>query len=169
ASAEATVMLPKPAAKPTAVVARVYPTADKLPENQLKFYLHFSAPMSQGGSYRHVSLLDARGKKIDYPFLELEEELWDPTGTRFTLFFDPGRVKRGLKPREEVGPALEEGKSYTLVIDRDWTDADGNPLRETFRKRFTVGLPEDEAIDPKIWKFSRPQADEDPLDRPLKV
>ena len=35
------------------------------------------------------------------------------------MFFDPGRIKRGLKPREQFGPALQEGKSYVLVIDRD--------------------------------------------------
>ena len=49
---------------------------------------------------------------MDAPFLELDEELWSPDGTRFTLVFDPGRIKRGLKPREEAGPILEAGKSY---------------------------------------------------------
>ena len=75
---------------------QVYPSADRLPENQLKFYLHFSAPMSQGDCYRHIKLLDARGKAVDLPFLELDQELWDPTGTRFTLFFDPWRIKRAI-------------------------------------------------------------------------
>jgi len=145
---------PKPAGKATAVVEHVYPTRDKLPENLLKFYIHFSAPMSKGGSYRHVQLLEANGKPVEYPFLELDEELWDPDCKRFTLYLDPGRIKRGLKPREEVGPVLEEGKSYMLVIDKQWTDADGNPLRETFRKKFTVGPPDEEAIDPKSWKLT---------------
>lgn len=157
------------AAKPTTVVEHVYPTRNKLPENQLKFYLHFSAPMGRGGAYRHIQLLDAAGKEIEAPFLELDEELWSPDGKRFTLFFDPGRIKRGLKPREEVGPALEEGKRYTLVIDRQWTDAEGNPLKETFRKAFSVGPPIDEAIEPNKWRFVRPQADEDANRWPLKV
>src|SRR5262249_27975304 len=128
--------IPKPPSTPTTGVRHVYPTRNKLPENQLKFYLHFSAPMSQGDSYRHVHLMDAAGKEVKFPFLELEQELWDPSGTRFTLFLDPGRIKRGLKPREELGPALEDGKNYTLLIDRDWPDARGNPLKETFRKAF---------------------------------
>jgi len=149
---------PKPAARATAVVQHVYPSRNKLPENQLKFYVHFSAPMTKGGSYRHVQLLGANGKPVENPFLELDEELWDPDGKRFTLYLDPGRIKRGLKPREEVGPVLEEGKSYTLVIDKQWTDAEGNPLRESFRKSFTVGPPDDEAIDPKTWKLAAPLA-----------
>jgi hypothetical protein len=160
---------PKPAAKATAVVEHVYPTRNKLPENQLKFYIHFCAPMTKGGSYRHVQLLGANGNPVESPFLELDEELWDPDCKRFTLYLDPGRIKRGLKPREEVGPVLEEGKSYTLVVDKQWTDADGNPLRETFRKKFTVGPPDEEAIEPKTWKFQTPRGDKKTERSPLSV
>jgi hypothetical protein len=155
---EVVLALPKPERKPTTVVTRVYPSADRLPENQLRFYLYFSAPMNQGDSYRHIQLLDAKGKAIDLPFLELDQELWGPTGTRFTLFFDPGRVKRGLKPREEVGPILEEGKRYTLVIARTWKDAEGVPLKQSFRKTFSVGPPDDRQPDPKKWKLTAPSA-----------
>jgi hypothetical protein len=161
---ETVVSLAKAQPKATTVVARVYPSADRLPENQLKFYLHFSAPMSVGGAYAHIKLLDEKGKAVDLPFLELDQELWDPTGKRFTLFFDPGRIKRGLKPREEVGPALEEGKRYTLVIERTWKDAEGAPLKEAFRKRFSVGAPDDNPPDPKTWKLNPPAAGtRDPL------
>jgi hypothetical protein len=140
----------------TTQVTHVYPTRDRLPENQLKFYIHFSAPMSRGGSYQYVHLLDGSGDEVHLPFLELDEELWDPTGTRFTLLFDPGRIKRGLKPREEVGPTLVEGQSYTLVIDRDWRDAAGNPLVESVRKSFDVGPPDDKQPDPNTWTFTAP-------------
>jgi hypothetical protein len=153
---ELALFLPKPVLKPTTVVASVYPSTDRVPENLLKFYLHFSAPMSQGDSYRHIKLLDAKGKAVDLPFLELDQELWAPSGTRLTVFFDPGRIKRGLKPREEVGPALEEGKRYTLVIDRGWSDAAGAPLKETFRKTFTVGAPDDAPPNLKTWKLKAP-------------
>jgi hypothetical protein len=155
---EVVLELPRPVPKPTAVVTHVYPSADRLPENLLKFYLHFSAPMSQGDCYRYVKLLDAKGKAVDLPFLELDEELWAPSGTRLTLFFDPGRIKRGLKPREEAGPILEEGKRYTLVIDRAWLDAEGAPLKEGFRKTFTAGAPDDAPPDPKAWKLGPPAA-----------
>jgi hypothetical protein len=150
--------IPKPAARATTVVEQVYPTSDQLPENQLKFYLYFSAPMARGEAYRRVHLLDAAGKAVEFPFLELDEELWNPEGKRFTLFFDPGRIKRGLKPREEVGPSLEEGKSYTLVIDREWNDTAGNPLKESFRKSYRVGPPDDEQLDARTWKLQAPAA-----------
>jgi hypothetical protein len=142
---------------PTLVQA-VYPSANRLPENQLKFYIHFSAPMSRGDAYRHVHLLDASGKPIPFAFLELDEELWDRDHKRFTLFFDPGRIKRGLKPREEFGPALEDGKSYALVIDQAWPDADGQPMKEAYCKEFRVGPPDDQPPDPKTWKMELPSA-----------
>ncbi len=148
--------LPKPAPMAAAVVEQVYPTANKLPENQLKFYLHFSAPMSRGDSFRHIHLLDAAGKAVESPFLEIDQELWDPEGKRFTLFIDPGRIKRGLKPREDLGPVLEEGKRYTLVIDRAWADAADQPLKETYRKIFTVALPDEKVLDVKAWKLQLP-------------
>jgi hypothetical protein len=143
---------------PTTVVEHVYPSRNLLPENQLKFYLHFSAPMSRGESYRHVHLLDAAGKPIELAFLQLYEELWDPQGRRFTLFIDPGRIKRGLKPREDLGPVLEEGKSYTLVIDADWPDAEGKPLQGEFRKAFRTGPPDEQCPDPKAWQVQPPAA-----------
>jgi hypothetical protein len=156
---------------PTFVIA-IYPTADKLPENQLKFYIHFSAPMSRGEAYRRIHLLDVSGKEVDAPFLELGEELWDPDMRRFTLLFDPGRIKRGLKPREEVGPVLEEGKSYTLVVDRDWLNAESQPLEAEARKSFAALPPDDAPLNTQAWKIEAPRAGtSDPLvvrfDEPL--
>ncbi len=155
---EVKLSLPKKAPSVKAVVEQIYPTANRLPENQLKFYLHFSTPMGRGESYRHIKLLDPNGKPVESPFLEIDQELWDPQGKRLTLFIDPGRIKKGLKPREDLGPVLEDGKRYTLVIDRAWTDAADQPLRETYRKTFAVGSPEEKAIDPKSWKLQPPVA-----------
>lgn len=155
---ERIILLPKPQPAAATVVEHVYPSTDRLPENQLKFYLHFSAPMRRGEAYDHVRLLDEKGKAVELPFLVLEQELWDADGKRFTLFFDPGRIKRGLKPREEVGPALEEGKRYVFEIDRAWPDAEGNPLKESFRKSFRVLPPDDDQLDPKAWKLQAPPA-----------
>ena len=94
----------------TTRVAAVYPSRDFLPENLLHFYIHFSAPMSRGEAYQRIKLIDSTGKPVDAPFLELDEELWSPDGTRFTLIFDPGRIKRGLRPREEVGTGAGVGQ-----------------------------------------------------------
>ncbi len=155
--------LARPKTEP-ARVTRVYPTADRLPENLLKFYLHFSAPMARGDVYHHLHLLDEKGKEVEWPFLELDEELWDGTGRRLTLFCDPGRIKRGLKPREDLGPVLEEGKRYTLVVGPGLEDANGNPLKEAFRKPFTALPPDDTQPDPRTWKVQPPAAGtRDPL------
>lgn len=140
-------------------VSRVYPSDDLLPENLLKFYIHFSAPMSRGGIYEHIHLRSSDGKEIDLPFLELDEELWDPTMTRLTLIIDPGRIKRGVRPLEDIGAALEAGKSYTLGIDRKWQDANRNPLKENFIKSFKVTSADRQPPDPKLWKIEPPSAD----------
>ena len=150
--------LPRRATNSTTVVAQIYPTASVLPENLLKFYVHFSAPMSRGHIYDYIHLRNAAGKDVQLPFLEIDQELWDPQLTRLTLFIDPGRIKRGVTPLEEIGPALEQGGSFTLVIDRGWTDAHGLPLKESFQKPFTVGPPDRSAIDPGAWKIQPPAA-----------
>jgi hypothetical protein len=95
---------------------------------------------------------------VDLPFLEIDEELWNPEMTRLTLFIDPGRIKRGVQPLEEIGPALEEGKHYTLEIDAAWHDSAGLPLRENFRKAFRVGAPDREPPAPATWKIRSPKA-----------
>jgi hypothetical protein len=149
--------------EPTRVTA-VYPSATELPENQLKFYLHFSGPMGRGEAYEHVQLLRASGEPVDLPFLEIGEELWDRSGQRLTLLIDPGRIKQGVKPREDIGPALEAGKRFTLVVKKGWRDARGEPLASGFEKRFDVGPPISVAIDRKAWRIERPAAGtRDPL------
>lgn len=148
--------LPPSRRGPATVVQHIFPSAQSLPENLLKFYIHFSAPMSRGRIYEHIHLRDDTGKKIELPFLEIDEELWDPAMTRLTLFFDPGRTKRGVLPLEEVGPALEEGKRYTLVIDQQWRDGAGNPLQESFQKLFSIGPPDRDPPDPSRWKVQPP-------------
>jgi hypothetical protein len=164
-SKEAVFDLPK--APPLAVTTRVlhvYPSADVLPENQLKLYLCFTAPMQTGEAWSRIHLLDRNGKPVDLPFLEIDQELWNPDHTRLTVLFDPGRIKRGLLPLNEVGPSIREGGNYTLVIDREWLDGRGAPLAETYRKEFRVGPPDREPIDPARWRVAAPRAGtKDPL------
>lgn len=140
------------------MVTQIYPSGAVVPENLLKFYVHFSAPMRRGHIYDYIRLLGADGKPVELPFLEIDEELWDDSMTRLTLFIDPGRIKRGVKPLEDVGPALEEGKSYSLVIDGAWQDGNGRPLKESFRKQFSVGAPDRETPEPASWKVETPAA-----------
>src|SRR5947208_3044777 len=112
--------------------------------------------MAAGNASEHVMLFKANGEIVKRAFLEIGEELWDGTGTRLTLLFDPGRVKMGLKPREEFGPVLEAGKSYRLVIEKGFRDANNQPLVESFEKRFTAGPMIEAAVDAKQWKIESP-------------
>ncbi len=148
----------KLAPQPPAKVAMIYPSADVLPENLLKFYIHFSKPMMQGRSFNHIRLFDDRGKVVDVPFLELSTELWNEKGTRFTLFFDPGRIKRELTPRELRGPNLQVGRKYTLRIAKTWLDYRGEPMKESFSKTFRVVKADETSPELKKWKIVPPRA-----------
>jgi hypothetical protein len=142
--------------KDATVVTQIYPSSDRLPENQLRFYLHFSQPMSKGEAYTHLKLLKENGQPVELPFLELGEELWDGSGKRLTLLIDPGRIKRGLKPREDVGPVLEAGQSYTLQVAPSWKDATGEPLKTGHSKKFFVDKPVEVGLDTAAWKVAAP-------------
>ena len=160
---------------PAAAVSAVYPSAAVLPENLLKFYIHFSAPMSRGEAYTRIHLkLD--GKEVEAPFLEIGEELWDADQMRFTLFVHPGRIKRGLKPREDSGTPMAEGKEYTLHIDANWLDANLQPLATDFEKKFRVVGADSQQPNPKKWKIDAPKSNskqpvtltfEEPLDHAM--
>ncbi len=140
------------------IVKALYPSTDLVPENLLKFYVHFSAPMSRGEVYRFVRLLDEANQVVELPFLEIEQELWDSSQRRLTLFIDPGRIKRGLLPQEQVGTALVAGKHYRMVILQEWPDARGNRLKESFTKAFRVGPPDRTPLDPQSWNLTQPGA-----------
>jgi hypothetical protein len=143
---------------PSTRVEHVYPSTDLLPDNQLKFYVHFSAPMRRGEAWQHIHLLDQAGSPVELPFLEVDQELWDRDYMRLTVLFDPGRIKRGLVPLADVGPAIEDGKSYTLVVDREWRDARGAQLEAGFRKPFRVGPADRTPPDPAQWRLTAPKA-----------
>lgn len=159
----------KTTALPPVEVTRIDPAPEVLPANVLRFYLHFSGPMSRGHAYEHVRILDSEGTPLDLPFLELGEELWDPEGRRLTLLVDPGRIKTDLVPNREAGPVLKEGKTYSLVVDSSWLDAQGRPLKGGKRKMFRAGPPDRRSPDPKTWTLSIPASGtRDPLEIDLK-
>lgn len=169
---ESTIAVPKRSTAPTTHVAQVYPSANELPANQLKFYVDFSAPMSTGDVYRYIHLVDESGHEVPRAFLQTAHELWDPRRQRFTLILDPGRIKRGLRANVEAGAPLREGGRYQLVIDSDWRDGDGNPLRSRFSKPFVVVAADRTMPDYRKWRVTatndalRVTFDE-PLDRAL--
>ena len=148
--------LPPRAPTPPPQVTHVHPSASELPENLLKFYVHFSAPMRQGEAYRWIHLLEADGSEVELPFVEFRAELWNPEGTRLTVLIDPGRIKREVQPLEEVGPVLRAGREYTLLVERDWRDAEGTSLASAYRKRFRARTADRQSPTPTSWRVTVP-------------
>jgi hypothetical protein len=137
---------------------QIYPTAARLPSNLLRLYLVFDRPMSTGEARAHLRLLDNAGRTVERAFLQLEEELWDASGRRLTVLFDPGRIKRGLRANLESGPPLLEGRRYTLVIDAGWRDAGGRPLAASVSKVFETIAPDRAAPVADQWTIETPAA-----------
>ena len=154
----AAVGLPPPDTTPKTAVTQVFPTVDIVPENQLRLYIHFSAPMGSRGGLDFVHLLDEAGREVKDPFLPLVAEFWNDDRTRYTVFFDPGRQKRGIAPTAEMGRSLISGKSYTLLIDAAWRDGNGLPLKQAYRRTFKVGAADERPLETKTWKFAAPAA-----------
>ncbi len=139
-------------------VTEIYPTADILPENLLRFYIYFSKPMRPAETLSSIHLLDETGMKMDGVFLDNKFNLWSPDGTRLTLLFDPGRVKTGLVAHETMGRALSAGKHYTLALDTDLKDIDGCPMNATYKKEFQVTEADFNAPDFERWQINLPLA-----------
>lgn len=168
----------RPNGPATTVVSAVYPTTDSVPMNLLKMYVEFSAPMSTGRAWDYIKVYAEPDSLLSEPFFTGGDaiELWDPEKTRLTVLFDPGRIKRDLKPHEQRGLPLREGKRYRLVIDSAWPDARGLPLARTHRKRFLVVRQDRALVNHNEWRVITPRADTrdslligfpEPLDRAL--
>jgi hypothetical protein len=154
----ATVGRPAEHTEPTTVVARVYPTGNAVPENVLRMYIEFSAPMGRKSGVEYLKLLDHDGREIPGAVLPLDYEFWSPDHRRFTVFFDPGRVKQGILPNREMGRAFTPGKTVTLVISKDWLDEHGLPLKAEHRRTFEVLPADTQPLDPQQWRLSAPAA-----------
>ena len=151
-----TLSLPADRREPSTVVTQIYPTARVLPENQLRLYVHFSGPMGFRGGVDQVALVDDAGREVVDPFLPLDTEFWNGDRTRYTLFLDPGRVKRGILPNQEMGRALVPGRRYTLIVKDGWRDAHGLPLKSEFRQEFRVGPAIERPLTMKSWTIDVP-------------
>ncbi len=154
----AVVGLPAVVRTPSTVVTHVYPSGDVVPANQLRLYINFSEPMGLRGGFEHIVLLDDKGNEVVDPFLPLEADFFNDDRTRYTVFFDPGRVKRGILPNKQMGRALEPGRRYTLVVRTAWRDSHGLPLKEEFRREFRVSPADERPLTTSTWKVAAPAA-----------
>lgn len=150
-------LLPTPSREAPRVLA-IVPSAETVPANLLRAYLHFSLPMRPDVAPRYVRLLEESGAEVEMPFVEIDGGLWNPEGTRLTLLFHPGRIKRGVAPGERLGPPLEEGGSYRLVVEPGWPAATGETLAVAATRTWSVGPPDRDAIDPLEWVIQTPHA-----------
>ncbi len=148
--------LPIEATVLSTVVDGVYPSSDVLPENLLRFYVHFSAPMQRGGVRDHIFLLDADGQEVKGALLNLTTELWDSAMRRLTVLLHPGRIKRGVRANIESGSSLRQGRRYTLVIGEGLSDANGHQLLNRFSKSFRVAAAIREPVNPRQWLIDLP-------------
>ena len=139
-----------------AKVQAIYPSAIRLPENVLRFYLYFNSPMKKGQALTHIQLINAEGQLDTHAFMEFKQELWSPDGKRLTILFDPGRIKRGVSTNVERGPALREGESYRLRISGNWQDAYGQTLSINSTKEIEVIPAYRKRMQISEWSIHKP-------------
>lgn len=147
-------------------LTKIYPSGDYWPANQLKFYLHFDQPMEVGRAMDYIEIVDEQGKKVEAPFLDMGQELWDVNQEQLTIWFDPGRIKTGLIPHRQYGPPLKEGQRYQLRISRKFRSITGLELEKDSIKYFETQLNDRIQPDPATWTLTIPSAH---TQMPLKV
>jgi hypothetical protein len=149
---------PAATATPSTVVTAVYPSGDVILENQLRMYVQFSGPMGQQSGLGHIALVDQAGQEITGAMLSADTELWSGDRTRYTLLFDPGRVKRETLPNRTMGRPLHRGQTVSLVVKTDWPDARGVPLKSGFRRQYRVGPADERPLSTLGWHIVSPSA-----------
>ncbi|MEM6387872.1 MAG: hypothetical protein AAF718_16725 [Pseudomonadota bacterium] len=149
----------------------IYPSGDVLPENTLRFYIHFSQPMQPHVAMDYISLVGPTGEIDDAALMAFTQELWSADRTRLTVLLDPGRIKRGVGQNLSLGPALTIGIQYSLVVKPGWPTATGKQQLDEYRSAFTVTdslrslptvdswqleVPRAGTLDPLVIQFDRP-------------
>ncbi|MFD1556649.1 hypothetical protein ACFSHT_13605 [Paraburkholderia silviterrae] len=150
--------LANPAAVEPASVIGVFPSADVLPENLLRFYICFSRSMQRGRAEEQIRLLGPDGRPTPDVLYRPPLELWDRSMRCLTVLLDPGRLKRWVGPNRELGPPLKAGQRYVLAIGSEMVDACGRMLRNSFYKPFSVEAAVREPIAVAHWKILAPVA-----------
>ena len=106
--------------------------------------------------FDQIEILDSAGKPVSSPWRRME--LWSDDARRLTLWIHPGRIKRGLKLREELGAVLKPGGQYSLSISADVMDADGQSLGKAVVKEFEVIEADPQRPLPSTWRVTVPPA-----------
>jgi hypothetical protein len=126
-------------------VTSIEPSAPVLPSNTLRFYITFDRPARGIVHQSGIKLLDSKNIPVENVFMDFGQELWSPDGKRLTVFFDPGKIKRGVEaPHSELSP-LKENESYRIAFGK-------------CQHAFRVGPAIRENIDPSSWIISTVRA-----------
>lgn len=149
---------------PDTRIAAIYPSGPTVPSNLLRMYVEFSGPMGIRTGQDYITIADGNGADIPGALLPLDTDLWNSERTRFTVLFDPGRVKRGILPNRASGRPLTPGMTFAITVKREWPDAHGKPLASALRKEYRVGPPVERALATSDWRIAAPAAgSRDPL------
>ena len=146
-----------------AKVVGIYPSANRLPENILRFYIYFNTPMKKGQALKYILLTDEQGNIDRHAFMEFKQELWSADGKRLTVLFDPGRIKRGVSTNIQKGPALIEGNHYKLSISGAWEDVHDQQLSINTIKEFEVVNGYRQHIKTNDWFIDLPKVNTNDL------
>lgn len=153
---------PSPPRTPPAVVGML-PTGPVIAANLLRVYLHFSQPMRPHGAGHWIRLVDESGDEVQLPFVDIPEGLWDPSRTRLTVLFHPGRLKTGVAPNRQTGLPLDEGRVYRLRVEAGMPDAAGTPLPESIEFELRPGPADRTSPRPSEWIVTPPPGPQAPL------
>jgi hypothetical protein len=154
----AVLVRPRPDQPRTTEVLGIRPTATEVPRNLLRFYVWFSAPMSEGYAAGCVQLVDDAREVMTGALLPTEHELWDGDRRRLTVLLDPARIKRGLAGHRQIGYPLRSGESFQVVVDDGFRDARGIPLQAGAEQRYEVGADERRRVEPGGWVLTAPSS-----------
>jgi hypothetical protein len=158
-AAVAVLTRPRPERVAVTEILAIYPTAAEVPRNLLRFYLWFSAPMSEGYAAEHIRLVDAAsGAPLAAALLPTARELWSGDRRRLTVLLDPARIKRGLAAHRAIGYPLRLGQPFRLVARAGFRDAAGHPLCGPAERLYAVGPDERRRVDPGAWTVAAPSA-----------
>ncbi|HZE97482.1 MAG TPA: hypothetical protein VE981_10685 [Planctomycetota bacterium] len=130
-------------------VLGVHPETETVPSNLLRLYVDFSRPMAGDDAFEHLQLLDSSGRPIEDAFREIE--LWSRDNRRLMLYVHPGRVKSGLALGDQLGPVIEQGKTYTLRLLPGMKGRNGRPSTSSFARPLQVCGPDHEPPDVGRW------------------
>src|SRR5271163_590127 len=119
------------------------PEAKTIPANTLRMYFMFDRPARGLVHQSEVRLVGPDGSEIKDAFMNFGQELWSPDGRRLIVFFDPGKIKRGVEAEGDAISPLKEGNSYQIKLD-DYVHS------------FQVSHSVRENLNPKLWKVIEP-------------